>query len=532
MVCTSTAAAAVEVAETEEHGKALVSTACLKPGHLGLLVFREEALLTCPVRGSKQDNSGPVPHLLEQGPQLWTDWWAYRQQPENVKQRVLDMYSDMNCPHAEALRRYLEEKAQMRREQRDQAEVEEKMDPAFRNDKYDILDNIEEFVKLTMVVRFNAVELCPPSEDGSGPGTDYGYGFFETACKMSHSCKPNCVWVTEQSGTAKLIRAISKIEMGEELTVDYVGQILSSIPERREELWSSKGFLCNCDRCAASGGDDTRRFPCIHHESSRCTGVHLVHQPRLSSTARLLPCSQCQSVATEAFTQHVIQEESELRSIVREIDRVENGDADGEQIIQLSDKIKSLDPPHHLHGLAEECYRLQGTMYSLVGDYRSAAEAYSKQIKCRAAILGDGYFSQTTAFCCERLGDILTHVNVQEAEEAYKRSVRDLLMTRGGGADPYSKCALAKLLAIQSTRRNIAEVNLPRESIDVPNGPPKAERPCEVCGNPSTINNTGGFDHHLKYCCEEHRRMHLSVVCQKDTKPETSGHCTQTVIEE
>jgi hypothetical protein len=54
MVCTSPVAAAVEVAETEEHGKALVSTACLKPGHLGLLVFREESLLTFPIRGSKQ----------------------------------------------------------------------------------------------------------------------------------------------------------------------------------------------------------------------------------------------------------------------------------------------------------------------------------------------------------------------------------------------------------------------------------------------------------------------------------------------
>lgn len=516
MACISPTTAVVEVTETENHGEALVSTECLKPGHLGLLVFREEALLVCPNRGSEQDKSGPAPHLLEEGPQMWTDWWAYQQQPEDRKQRILDMYCDMNCPHAEVLCQYLEGKERRRRADRDQTEEKEHAE----HDDCDILDNIEEFVKLTMVVKFNAVELYPPSDDGSGPGTDYGYGLFETACKMSHSCRPNCVWVTEQSGTAKLVRAISKIEIGEELTVDYVGQTLSSIPERREELLRTKGFLCNCDRCAASGGDDTRRFACIHDGGNRCKGVHLVDQPLLSSTPRLLPCSQCQSIATESFTQHVIEEESELRSIIQEIDEIDKGDENGEEIIKLAEKIKGLAPPHRLHGLAEECYRLQGMLYSLVGDYRSAAEAYSKQLECRIAILGNGYLSQTTAFLCERLGDALTHLNFIEAEEAYKKSVRDLLVMRGGGADPYSKCALTKLLNIQSSRRRLADDNLPRDSSleGIATGSisvPKPMLPCDVCGNPSTTSTEGFEEGCLKYCCEEHKRLHSSAVFQK-----------------
>eukprot|EP00980_Cylindrotheca_fusiformis_P000734 scaffold174_cov98-Cylindrotheca_fusiformis.AAC.3 len=519
MSCIRPVNAVVEIKETETHGKALVSTECLDPGHLGLLVFREEALLACPNRGSKEDKSGPVPHMLEQGPQMWTDWWAYQQQPKDIKKRILDLYCEIECPHGIVLRRYLEEKAQIRREHRDQTETKESPD------SYDILDNIDEFVQFTMVVRFNSVQLCPPSEDGSGPGTDFGHGIFETACRMNHSCRPNCVWVTEQSGRAKIVRAIKKIEEGEELTVDYVGQALSSVAERREELWSTKGFLCHCDRCAASVGDDTRRFACIHHEVSGCNGVHLVHQPRLSSTPRLLSCSLCGTVATEVYTRRVIQDESRLRKTIQEIDEVDKTDESGEEFIKLSERIKGLTPPHRLHGLAEECYRFKGLMYSLLGDHRSAAEAYSNQIDCRIAILGDDYLSQTTAFICERLGDTLTHVDVKEAEEAYKRSVRDLLVMRGGGSDPYSKCVLVKLLTIQSMMK--VEDNLPRSKSHEPvirASVPQPKLPCEVCGNPSIINDEGEHHHLMRYCCDEHQRLHFSAVVQIDKEPEEPFH--------
>lgn len=483
------------IKDTKDHGQALVTTRKLSPGPHGLLAFSEKALLNFPTRDSPEDKSGPVPDLLAPSPQLWADWWFFQQQPEDIKIRVLDMYTEMECPHACSLRHYLEEKAQRA------SQEEEKCS--------EVLDNIEDFVRLTMVVRFNAVELCPPSEDGNGPGTDYGHGLFEKACKMSHSCKPNCVWMTSQDGKEKLIRAITTIEKGEELTVDYVGQSLSSVPERREELLESKGFLCNCDRCAAKS-DDTRRFACIRHQNTNCHGWHNVRQDLLASEPIFLPCNKCGTNATQEFASIEVKKEYQLWEEVKELGGTESTDS----FVKCEDRIMRLDPPHHFHSLAERCYELQGELHSLVGDYQSAAEAYSKQIHCRNAILGNEYHSQATAFTCEKLGDALMHVNVEEAEEAYKRTVRSLQIMRGDSSDPYSRCAINKLLEVQNMR--IHSHGFPNETgmkgiADPPNGPPNTAFPCELCGNPSVTDHTH-LGRALNYCCSEHQRMHLSVL--------------------
>lgn len=341
---------------------------------------------------------------------------------------------------------------------------------------------------------------------------------------MSHSCKPNCVWITTPDGKAKEIRAIAPIEEGEELTVDYVGQILCPVPERRQELLASKSFLCECDRCAAQC-DDTRRFKCIELSKSNCSGVHLVHQALVTDTPDFLPCSKCRSVASDEYMKRVIQEESELWDEVRELDEAFCGEF-GNRIVDLKERIERLDPPHRLHSLADKCYQLQGELYSFVGEYRSAAKAYSKQINCRLAILGNDYHSQTTAFCCEKLGDALQHVNVGEAEEAYKRAVRELLIMRGGALDPYSKCATSKLLDIQKARRltnNALPNDLGFEGIaEPPNGPPTTDYPCLVCGNPSAVLNSDSYIHdQITFCCDEHRRVHFAVASKSSSKEET-----------
>jgi hypothetical protein len=414
------------------------------------------------------------------------------------------MYTEMDCRPATALREYLQKQDRDRREEK----------VADDDSSASILDHIEEFIRFAMVIRFNSVELCPPEEDGSGPGTDYGHGLFERACKMSHSCKPNCVWLTTQDGKAKEIRAIMTIEKGDELTIDYyVGNALEPIPQRRQELLMTKGFICECDRCAAKGGDDTRRFLCINHDSTTCSGVHFLEQPLLSSAPQLLNCNRCGVTATQSYTTWAVQRELELVKEIKELDQATGSS-------EVSDRIAQLEPPHHLHSLAEKCYEMQGELYSTTGEYRAAAEAYAKQIECRVAIFGSDYPNQTTAFCCERMGDALRHVNVEEAEEAYKRTVRVLQMMRGGLEDPYSKCALTKLLDLQS---RLPDMKLPHQSgvegiADPPNGPHEAEYPCQCCGNSSKKNSS-----ELNYCCEEHRRMHLSRVVEQTLQAVAEG---------
>jgi hypothetical protein len=440
-----------EIQETKHHGIAIVAKQRLEPGADGLIVFREEALLTVPNRGSERDQYGDPPAILDKfDPQIWTDWNFFLQQPDSTKEKVLKMYTAMKCKHALWLFDYLAEKDKIR-----QAEN-------IPDEGYDgsILDNIDEFVQFTMVVRFNSVELCPPSEDGSGPGENYGHGLFEMACKLSHSCKPNCVWHTTLDGKAKEVRVIAPINDGDELTVDYIGSKLDPIPMRRETLMQSQGFLCECDRCAKQG-DDTRRFKCINYENTKCPGVHFLHQPLSSDAPALLACTCCGEVGTQTYTDNVLEKESDLLKEIRQLEEL--ADEGHRHEVAVVERINNLQPTHELHSLAERCYMIQGELYSQRGEYIPAAQAYAKQIECRLAILGDDYYNETTAFCLERLGDALKHVNIVEAEEAYKRSVRTLFMMRGDASDPYSNCALNKLREVQNQRVVHPSDELPHE---------------------------------------------------------------------
>eukprot|EP00339_Tiarina_fusa_P005425 CAMPEP_0117014022 /NCGR_PEP_ID=MMETSP0472-20121206/11458_1 /TAXON_ID=693140 ORGANISM="Tiarina fusus, Strain LIS" /NCGR_SAMPLE_ID=MMETSP0472 /ASSEMBLY_ACC=CAM_ASM_000603 /LENGTH=505 /DNA_ID=CAMNT_0004717487 /DNA_START=90 /DNA_END=1604 /DNA_ORIENTATION=+ len=489
-----------QIKDTIEHGRVIVATQKIQPGPLGLVVFREDALLAIPTTRTPEDLSGPVPDILEAGPQLWTDWFYYSQKSEEVKSRILQMYVEMDCAPAVVLKQYLERHKKTR--------DEEKSQDVAPDDS--ILNNIEEFVRFAMVIRFNTVELCPPSDDGTGPGYDYGHGLFENACKMSHSCKPNCIWKTTQDGKAKEIRAIRTIEKGEELTVDYVGNVLGPIPERREELLVTKGFLCNCDRCSAQDGDDTRRFMCSQSPTTGCPGVHFLDQPLLTSEPTLLQCTHCGVQPPDSYTFTALKKEEQLTTEIQEVDEA----ADELGIENLSSRIEQLSPPHDLHRLAEKCYGLQGELYSKLGDHRASAQAFAKQINCRIAILGDDFKSQQTAFLCEKLGDELCHVNVEEAEEAYRRSVRSLQVMRGGVQDPYSKCALNKLLAIQSRLVSDGDLLPHQKDFDgiskLPGGPPRTDCPCALCGNPGKATNLSG--EHLVFCCDDHRQLHTTRV--------------------
>jgi hypothetical protein len=411
--------------------------------------------------------------------------------------------------HAVALRDYLHHyKGQFEDEKKERgSEEDENPDEAMIRH---IFEHVETFVQFTMVIRFNSVELQPPAADGTGPGTNYGHGLFELACKMNHSCRPNCVWFTTQDGTSKEVRAISTIEVGEELTVDYVGNVLDPTPQRREDLLLTKGFVCECDRCSAEH-DDTRRFKCIHNMDSGCRGFHFLDQPTYSSNPSLLDCSCCRAKATKEYTRNVLREEIALVQEINELDEAVGSRC----IVEVQDRIERLEPPHQYHSLADKCYNLQGECYFILGEYRKAAEAYAKCIDCRIAILGTDYYNQATAFTCEKLGDALKHIDVYEAEEAYKRAVRVLELMRGDAcSDPYVKCAMKKLLTVQHRRSNsdylpseqcvkgIADIGI--------QGPPETDFPCQLCGNPSMIPSASRDA--LSYCCEYHKRVHRAAI--------------------
>jgi len=497
----------IGIEHVEGRGLAVIARKRLDPGLFGLQIFTEEALVVFPPMGTKEDRSGPAPNFLDPCPQLFVDWYAYLQQPKPIRDRVLKLYSDMDCPHAKALRKYLHHHRSQQEENTESGEPSS-------SGQY-ILDNIEEFIKFTMVIRFNSVELQPAAQDGNGPGTSYGHGLFETACRMNHSCKPNCVWFTTQDGKSKEVRAISTIRKGEELTVDYSGNTLEATPARRDDILQTKGFLCQCSRCSATH-DDTRQFRCVNPS---CSGVHFLHQPTYKERPRLLDCTSCGASATEEYLQKMMRDEIALVKEINDIDSIANKDG----LAAVRDRIHRLDPPHKYHSLAEKCYQLKGELHSVLREYRLSAEAYAKAIDCRISILGRDYMSQATAFTCEKMGDALTYVNMEEAEEAYRRTVRVLELMRGGAhTDPYAKCAMDKLLTVQNSRTN--SDSLPREEClkgiaDAPDGPPITDFPCLLCGKPSmdspAFSKTAAT--RIYYCCDFHEQAHRHAVTKEQS---------------
>jgi SET domain len=545
-----------QIQQTKLHGQALVATEKLVPGPLGLTVLCENAIMVVPPHGSNEDHSGEPPHFLNKiDPQIWTDWWKFQQQTPETKCCILNMYNEMECGPAKWLTNHLSAEKELLLRQNllpeDQKEEDDEDDDVIVLPTMDsfspsssILDHIEEFVQFTMVVRFNAADLNPPAEDGSGPGKQYGCGLFPLAGKLTHSCQPNCVWHTTQDGKAKMIRAIAPIEKGEEFTIDYLGCELASIVQRRKDLLFSKGFVCDCTRCAAAAekGDDTRRFRCItsHNEKKKnnnnnnCPGVHFVIQPNETSPTRLCHCTTCGAIATDAYVKHVLDWESTLHDELYDLDQ-QIMMAHTEDRVSLDAtivlRIERLEPPHELHSLAAQCFMMQGDHYQEQSEFLLAAKAYGKQVACRDAILGDSPKSMGTAWVVERLGDVLRHVNLEQAEEAYKRSVRWIQFLRGSSSDPYCNCAIQKLSAVQNRRREKSPPSLillyqptvgsssPTCVVEQASTTTRSTNNedthsiisyCALCGNNSRIRSSCCGQ--VGYCCEDHRSVHLSLV--------------------
>ena len=353
---------------------------------------------------------------------------------------------------------------------------------------------------MSMVFNFNSVRVFPAAADGHGNGTDFGSGLFEIACRMSHSCSPNCCWISSQDGTKKLVRLIASVSEGEELTISYVDSLLLPTHVRRAELLQTKYFVCSCERCAKQEYDETRRFKC---SLKRCPGVHFVIQTENEAEPKLSDCSKCGNVAEDSFVQNLLQQE---RGLKEEIDQIEFIADHGIQV-DVTDRIRKLRPPHRFHHLAVPCYKIQGELYTQYRDYRNAARANEAVVACYDAIFREGVYDRNIAFACERLGDSLQNFNLAAAEKAFQRTVRILQVT-DGVSQPYSKCAIGKLLSVQ--RRMLGH------SVTIHD----AER-CALCGGASKLRCSRCRS--VFYCQKQHQVIHWSELHKKQCRPKATS---------
>lgn len=145
-----------------------------------------------------------------------------------------------------------------------------------------------------------------------------GSGLFLSACRMEHSCLPNCSFTTFDS--TLWMTAIRPIAPGDALSIDYGNFFYRPTPERQASLLESYGFVCTCEACV-SLPDPTRAVRCL---AGNCPqGVMLpypVRAPSSSVGAHQLQfewrCQACGKVADA--TEHT-------RILAAEQDVLENG---------------------------------------------------------------------------------------------------------------------------------------------------------------------------------------------------------------
>jgi len=133
----------------------------------------------------------------------WSDCVHFQKQPEPAQAKMLALFADLECDDALRATAFIE--------------------PHLKS-------STKIFMQLLMVIEFNAVQITPANSDGSGEGQNLGHGLFEVACRMSHSCRPNCVWFSSQDGKSKIVRALEPISAGEMITIFHLDQRLLEKP--------------------------------------------------------------------------------------------------------------------------------------------------------------------------------------------------------------------------------------------------------------------------------------------------------------
>lgn len=68
---------------------------------------------------------------------------------------------------------------------------------------------------------------------------------------VNHSCAPNALWMNINNRSICVI--IRPIQRGEQMFINYIGNVNGSRQERRNILLSTWGFSCQCDRCECMG---------------------------------------------------------------------------------------------------------------------------------------------------------------------------------------------------------------------------------------------------------------------------------------
>ncbi|XP_039765153.1 SET domain-containing protein SmydA-8-like isoform X2 [Pararge aegeria] len=150
---------------------------------------------------------------------------------------------------------------------------------------FDIPIQVEQFMSfVSCILDANAYQM----------GTPYGKkemsfrGLYPVSALMNHNCVPNTRY-TFNADSQMTVKAVKPILAGSEIFTCYSGMLWGT-PARRLHLYTTKHFLCTCDRCA----DPTERgtlLAALKCFSPECLGSLLPLHPLKTNTAwRCLDC--------------------------------------------------------------------------------------------------------------------------------------------------------------------------------------------------------------------------------------------------
>lgn len=111
------------------------------------------------------------------------------------------------------------------------------------------------YLRKALAVNCQAINLWGAGHTGDLMVLRAGGVYTLHSC-FNHSCQPNCSvssWGHRGGGAVLSIFSLREIRKGEELTHCYLDGACG-VERRREILFQTYGFLCNCERCVAEGG--------------------------------------------------------------------------------------------------------------------------------------------------------------------------------------------------------------------------------------------------------------------------------------
>jgi hypothetical protein len=154
-----------------------------------------------------------------------------------------------------------------------------------------------------------------------GPTGAERSALFAYGSKVAHSCLPNVAYNSKTSDGCLEYQVIRPINVGDMITMSYVGELFSSSTiDRRKKLWESKCFFCKCPR--RMGPDNCRLSRCPMAncmEYVRCTYDVTETQQRIESSSspgsssEVWECPSC-GILAAVNASSIARKEQKIRS--------------------------------------------------------------------------------------------------------------------------------------------------------------------------------------------------------------------------